>query len=407
MSIRTLAGKLTLAIGGVPWYRAGGSPTPIAAYRADKAVSLAASYVNLISPGTHDLTVGAAPDWSAASGWEFLGAGDWLATDIVPATGWTMIVKYSSLQAGNGILAGATKTNAQFALWPYQLTNDAIQFGSGGILTVNNQKNLYGTIAVSGNLGYRNGVAVAGTIGAWADTAYSIYISGANDGSDPPTARLNGCFVQAMAVWDKTLSASQILAIHNRLIAQTNYKMVVYDGDSITLGLAAAPNDYPSQTTVLLGSSMYAKRNTGIGGQTWADMVSTATDVDKWYDAERSKNIVVGMAGFNELNTGGVAADIYAQITTYVANRQAAGWLVVVNTTPKSTGLTGSEETERQALNALILTNSAGANATADVAAAPNLQDPSNATYFTDGTHLTAAGCAAAAAVVYPVIAGL
>jgi hypothetical protein len=46
----------------------------IAAYQPKGAASLAASYVNLANPGTHDLSTTSAPEWSASTGWGFLPA---------------------------------------------------------------------------------------------------------------------------------------------------------------------------------------------------------------------------------------------------------------------------------------------------------------------------------------------
>lgn len=65
--------KLLTVMGGaaaeVPWYASGGAPGCIAAYQAVGAASLAASYVNLVTPGTGDLTEVAAPTWTSARGW--------------------------------------------------------------------------------------------------------------------------------------------------------------------------------------------------------------------------------------------------------------------------------------------------------------------------------------------------
>lgn len=42
----------------IPWYLAGGAPTPVGAYQAKGAASYAASLVNLANPGINDLTEG-------------------------------------------------------------------------------------------------------------------------------------------------------------------------------------------------------------------------------------------------------------------------------------------------------------------------------------------------------------
>lgn len=50
------------------WWQAGGTTGAVAAYLAKGAASYAASKVNLVSPGTYDLTDGATfPGWVATS----------------------------------------------------------------------------------------------------------------------------------------------------------------------------------------------------------------------------------------------------------------------------------------------------------------------------------------------------
>ena len=79
------AGKQTSA--AVPWWLSGGiaAANCIAAYQPKGAASLAASYVNLASPGTYNLTIPpgmTAPTWDTSYGW--LGNGKCLDTGIVP-----------------------------------------------------------------------------------------------------------------------------------------------------------------------------------------------------------------------------------------------------------------------------------------------------------------------------------
>ena len=79
----------------------------VAAYRAVATVgsawgagptSLAESYVNLANPGTYDLTLGIAPAWNDASGWDFTGL-EYLKTGVIPTSlpGWSMFVQYTDL----------------------------------------------------------------------------------------------------------------------------------------------------------------------------------------------------------------------------------------------------------------------------------------------------------------------
>ena len=98
----------------VPWYLSGGVSRAncLAAYQAIGAASLAESYVNLVNPGTYDLSGGTAPTWAAESGWTFNGADQYKTTGIDPAANatqtWSMIVRYSNCTAGAGFMMGST-----------------------------------------------------------------------------------------------------------------------------------------------------------------------------------------------------------------------------------------------------------------------------------------------------------
>ena len=70
----------------------------IAAWQAKGAASQAASYVNLVSPGTHDLTPGVAPTWDSANGWKWNGATQYLKTGITPSSlAWSVLIRYSGM----------------------------------------------------------------------------------------------------------------------------------------------------------------------------------------------------------------------------------------------------------------------------------------------------------------------
>lgn len=98
------------------------------------------------------------------------------------------------------------------------------------------------------------------------------------------------------------------------------------------------------------------------------------------------------------------AATVLADMESYADTRRAAGWdYVVAYTVPHSTGYTGPQETVRAALNAAILTSTHW-DAVVDLAAIPSMQDASNLTYFSDGTHPTAAGALVMANATIPVL---
>lgn len=106
-------------------------------------------------------------------------------------------------------------------------------------------------------------------------------------------------------------------------------------------------------------------------------------------------------------------AQCYAdQVTVSAAVKaaRAAGVVKVIgSTTHPSTTLTGSNETNRAAGNVLVLADASTAfDAIVDYAVAPELDDPTDTTYYQgDGTHETAAGAAVMVDLVDPLIRAL
>lgn len=186
---------------------------------------------------------------------------------------------------------------------------------------------------------------------------------------------------------------------------------LVYEGDSLTVGYPGASDaSYPAQLGTLLTAvgRAYPYSNRAASSETIVDMLASAeTDaVDATYDAAVA-NIAVLWSGTNDLfHTSDSAATIYANLTTWVQGRQAAGFRVIVLTPMPSdhVGVPGDYETRRVALNALINANSAGADAVVNLDADSRLTDPADATYFADRLHLTTAGYAVVAALVQPAI---
>lgn len=104
-------------------------------------------------------------------------------------------------------------------------------------------------------------------------------------------------------------------------------------------------------------------------------------------------------AGTNDFEqVGATVAAVYANITSYVSAVHAAGGKVIVGTMLSRTGSNpvGGEtlDADKNALNALILANSAGADGEADFTGTLLGCDGcfANTTWFTDGVHPTALG---------------
>lgn len=191
------------AAAAVPWWLAGGAPTPVAVYQPKGAASLAASYVNLVNPGTYDAALGTAPTLDA-SGWVFVTASSqWLDTTIVMQTGYSSLVRFSG--ATNGLRYAIGSYSASPDKF-YQIGPDltflgttAVMFGAGAYVQ-RTPVLAGGVLAIAGQQPYRDGAADGAVIAAGSGfPAYSLTIGVRNGASR--FGYFSGS-VQAVAIWE-------------------------------------------------------------------------------------------------------------------------------------------------------------------------------------------------------------
>jgi len=180
-------------------------------------------------------------------------------------------------------------------------------------------------------------------------------------------------------------------------------RKVVFEGNSITAGVGGT-TPYPTLTQALLGLDTIA--NVALGGDTIQNMVGeAATQVDPLYDPGYDRNIVVLMAGRNDISLGRTAEQIWGDISTWCLARKALGWKVILHTIlPR---VVEDHETAWAGANALIRANWASvADALCDVASDGIM---SQATYenYPGGVHPDDVGYAIIADWVATVICGL
>ena len=198
----------------VPWYNAGGAPDPIAAYQPKGAASLAASYINLVNPGTYNAAPGVAPTWDTVNGWIFNGSTQYLTTGLNPQGTWSVLIQFTSWVNANSYLAGAQSSG----------NNYQFESNTGNLKLANAASSVHvsahvpnGNIAIAGPAGYVNGapaVVLAGT----GNTSHRLYL-GANNLLDIiPTGHAN-VKIQAVAIYNVTLTAPQVLAVSTRMAA--------------------------------------------------------------------------------------------------------------------------------------------------------------------------------------------
>jgi lysophospholipase L1-like esterase len=184
--------------------------------------------------------------------------------------------------------------------------------------------------------------------------------------------------------------------------------LVVFDGCSLVDDDGLAPEDgMPAQVMALLPSG-FGMKNLGVGGQTTQMMAAdAAAEVDPLYDAARPTCVLVCWEGTNDLILGAAppydARQAYEHLAAYCKARQRAGFRVVICTVlPR--GRSAAFYEARDQLNAELRTHwRSFADGLADVAADKTIGGngaETDAMYYRDTVHLTAAGYAIVAGVV-------
>ena len=201
---------------GDKWWLSGGiaAANCIGAYQAKGAADLAASYVNLVNPGTYNITnAGNAPTWNAESGWNFVAATQSkLLTGIAPGAAsrsWSMIIRYSSASTA-GVLMGHSKLGTFFFIQPLRTGGVGYYNGTDGV-TVSPQL-AGGVLAIAGTKGYRNGTFdgdLAGSAGNVLDIGIGWAIF-----ADYITAN-----VQAVAIYNEVLTSTQVASLTTAMAA--------------------------------------------------------------------------------------------------------------------------------------------------------------------------------------------
>jgi hypothetical protein len=220
ITVAVMSGNLTGQDYDNAWWAAGGSAAnAYAAYKPIGAASLAASKVNLVSAGSHDLVNGATPPtWDATNGWIF-GANAYLTSDIQPAGTWTLICRFAGVPASgseNFIFGVFDGGGNEIALAPW---NGGAFIRYENPNTVSFAPNLTsGVSAIAGANGFRNGTKEVTTLTISPGTSSKVLYVGA--------LNLNGSVygalaknIQAFAVYNATLSDARVAAISTAMAA--------------------------------------------------------------------------------------------------------------------------------------------------------------------------------------------
>jgi lysophospholipase L1-like esterase len=181
--------------------------------------------------------------------------------------------------------------------------------------------------------------------------------------------------------------------------------LLVYDGDSQTIGSVGPVTPYPTRLATTLADLNTVYRNFALGSQKITDLATdAATQIDPLISPS-IPTILTVWAGTNDIMTDAVdAATCHQRLADYCTARRAAGLKVIVCTLVAGNSGLYTNAT-RNAVNDLIRANyTSYADGLADLAANANIGgdgDENNTTYFNaDKLHLTNTGQIEVAGVV-------
>lgn len=209
-------------------------------------------------------------------------------------------------------------------------------------------------------------------------------------------SRLKGVYVFSPAPDSTQLAALRAYCqYHFRVGSDAMDTCVVVDGDSITAGGTSGALPWAffmgSEASVGQANIRPKFRNYATGGHTVQQVLDGLANPIAWFADQSSytRKLWIGMAGINSIGTVS-EADMKTQLASIVTTLHADGIEVALLTILPTVGI--SDETKRQNVNTWLVAGSSGADYVVDLRAVTGLTDPSNTTYFSDGTHPTSAG---------------
>jgi hypothetical protein len=193
------------------WWLAGGvnAANAIGVYQPVGALNLANSYINLANPGTFDAAPGVAPTWNKCFGWKGNGSTQYLETGIIPEDGWSMLARVTGLSDSESIVGTATDGQTSFFL---TASIAGIMFYGQGVFSISLVRAADAVYGISGQQGYQDGVADGAVIDSWVGVSVDdILLLAHNAGGTPINFADHS--IQAVAIYDTTLTLAQIVAI--------------------------------------------------------------------------------------------------------------------------------------------------------------------------------------------------
>lgn len=176
---------------------------------------MAASYLRIAGSGGNAnldpaIVGGVAPTHDPVTGWTLNGSTQYLITGVIPASTWTMLVRFSNGPTGNtNTVLGCdrTATGAWHALLPRRTGgtrgyyNNSLQ--NGGVTATS------GVIGMANRQGYFNGVADHGTLlNGYAGDGIGLYIGALNRDGAPLAGTFWPGNVLVVVIYDTSTGAA-------------------------------------------------------------------------------------------------------------------------------------------------------------------------------------------------------
>lgn len=224
------------------------------------------------------------------------------------------------------------------------------------------------------------------------------------------------CNVSFSQVKITITSGVNSVSVNNTIPIDITGGVIFCHGNSLTVGIGGTA--YPAQLAALPGISGVVGNVvlSGADGGTTQDMIDDApTSVDNWLPLGYSPTILVAWEIGNDIYYNGNVEAAKARWIEYCNDRRTAGWdkIISITLTPRNQSTPAGDNVAQYnakltEINVWLRANYASfCDGLADVEADSRLQNYNNATYFSDGTHLTTAGYGIVAAIVKTTVLNL
>jgi len=218
-------GPRAAAAGPVWWDPDDEGLATLVAYQPKGAASLAASYTNRANPGTFDaIATLSLPTWDAVNGWTFDGLTQYLDSGLAGANTYSMIVRYSGTIPSTSAVAGLTiGIQVRLNIYPKYTNNNTYLRAGGSSTTVAPAGFATGNFAVTPAQGYWNGAIFGAALGdAYVGATAALIALGAHRtilGAAPAPGNYWPGSIQALAVYNATLTGAQVAAVYAAMAA--------------------------------------------------------------------------------------------------------------------------------------------------------------------------------------------